>query len=538
MKKGFTLIELLGVVILLGVIALLVVPTINKVIKDSKDNAYNQQVKTIENSARKWSVVNNDEISEINSTFLSIQDLINGGYVKQDEIIDPRDSSIIDGCVVIKYQPSNKNYIHQYFDESCSFLSDKTILKPSDSEYLCYTFDEATLTITNYDAGCSKDIIIPAKIQKNDTIYDVKYIGGAAFDNKQLTSVVIPEGVLGILDGSNPNGAFKNNLITKITLPSTLTTIGNHAFSNNQLTNVSISDGVLIIGISAFEYNQISNLDLGNTVKTLKSQAFKYNELTNLIIPDSVTNLDYEAFSYNNITTAYLGSSLNKINMDGNVRNISIGGNIFAQNPLVSLSVSPSSPYYTSVNNAIYSKDLTTLILGIESIANNILPGITSIGHAALAGLDLSSITIPNSVTTIKECAFAGNNLTSLILPDGLTNIPKYMVIDNEITNIIIPSGVTEIGDYALRSNKFSSIIIPNGVTRIGDGAFSSNDFTSINIPNSVTYIGNSAFKFNLITQGNAKIDNKAINVTVDPTAFNQNGLGRQITITPVFLRD
>ena len=54
MKKGFTLIELLGVIILLGLVGLIVIPSITKLIKDSRQDLYENQVRTIEESARKW----------------------------------------------------------------------------------------------------------------------------------------------------------------------------------------------------------------------------------------------------------------------------------------------------------------------------------------------------------------------------------------------------------------------------------------------------------------------------------------------------
>ena len=39
-KKGFTLIELLAVIIILGVLLLIAVPTVSKYIEDSRKNAY------------------------------------------------------------------------------------------------------------------------------------------------------------------------------------------------------------------------------------------------------------------------------------------------------------------------------------------------------------------------------------------------------------------------------------------------------------------------------------------------------------------
>ncbi len=64
MRKGFTLIELLGVIILLGLVGLIVIPSITKLIKNSRQDLYENQVKMIEESARKWGIQNTEKLSK------------------------------------------------------------------------------------------------------------------------------------------------------------------------------------------------------------------------------------------------------------------------------------------------------------------------------------------------------------------------------------------------------------------------------------------------------------------------------------------
>ena len=57
-KKAFTLTELLSVVVIIGLIALIVTPVVDKMIKESKENIYQIQIKNIEQSLKNWGADN------------------------------------------------------------------------------------------------------------------------------------------------------------------------------------------------------------------------------------------------------------------------------------------------------------------------------------------------------------------------------------------------------------------------------------------------------------------------------------------------
>ncbi len=106
--------------------------------------------------------------------------------------------------------------------------------------------------ITNYDASCGSDVVIPNTIKG----YQVTIIGrdenGAAgsFASKNLTSVVIPNSITTI-----EYSAFFNNQLTNVTftLPSKLEKIDNDAFTNNNITSVTIPDSVTYLSCAAFD---------------------------------------------------------------------------------------------------------------------------------------------------------------------------------------------------------------------------------------------------------------------------------------------
>ncbi len=124
MKKGFTLAELLGVIIILGIVALISIPLINKMIKDSKTDAYNAQVKIIVEAAKTWALNNTTRLPDVNSDneeTVSVAELITAGYIKgsdSDQIINPTDETkTMNGCVIIKYSQDYQQYTYEYIDE-------------------------------------------------------------------------------------------------------------------------------------------------------------------------------------------------------------------------------------------------------------------------------------------------------------------------------------------------------------------------------------------------------------------------------------
>src|SRR5574344_2846698 len=113
-KKGFTLVELLGVIVILGVIASLTVPTITGIIKNNKEKTYNAQVNTIIDAAKNWSINNTDYLSETNDLYVDISAFSRLGYLENDSLIDPRDNSAITGCVKISYASNYSQYEYDF----------------------------------------------------------------------------------------------------------------------------------------------------------------------------------------------------------------------------------------------------------------------------------------------------------------------------------------------------------------------------------------------------------------------------------------
>ena len=86
-KYGFTMVELLGVILIIGVLALLLIPLINKSLIESKQKLYDSQIKNIELSAESWAMDHLFELPETEEETMTIYlwQLKIGGYIDNNE---------------------------------------------------------------------------------------------------------------------------------------------------------------------------------------------------------------------------------------------------------------------------------------------------------------------------------------------------------------------------------------------------------------------------------------------------------------------
>ena len=138
--KGFTLVELLAVIAIMGMLAVIMVPTISGVIEENKENSKKNLENSIKSSARAYISDNRYEISldnnscdnnntkrnitsigtgtnlkEITNSEISILILVNEGYLKSNsgEIINPKTNKPInkkESYIVVTYDCSSKDY--------------------------------------------------------------------------------------------------------------------------------------------------------------------------------------------------------------------------------------------------------------------------------------------------------------------------------------------------------------------------------------------------------------------------------------------
>lgn len=220
-------------------------------------------------------------------------------------------------------------------------------------------------------------------------------IGDAAFR---------PEGI------EQGGSTYFSSSLSSVTIPNTVTRIGNNAFEYNlNLKNISLPSGLTSIGEYTFHSTDFTAITIPNTVTSIGQHAFSMcRSLTEIDIPTGITRIEEETFSY--------CTKLSSVTI-------------------------PNSVIYIG-KKAFFEDDL------------------------------LTSMMISNSATTIGEDAFFGcDGLTSVVIGGGILGESAFSTCSN-LRNVTLGS-VTSIGLRCfLKCSSLESVVIPNSVTNVGALAF------------------------------------------------------------------
>jgi hypothetical protein len=175
-------------------------------------------------------------------------------------------------------------------------------------KYVAYDLRGSTFTsipaITSATAGARKNTATLMSITLPDTLTTIGDYAFAEFNG--LTTVTIPGSVTSI-----GTGAFAGcSGLTTVTIPASVTSIGTGAFYNcSSLTSVAIPAGVTSIGGTAFMLcSSLTTVAIGAGVTSIGERAFREcSSLTTVTIPAGVTSIGDVAFdSCSSLTSIYV----------------------------------------------------------------------------------------------------------------------------------------------------------------------------------------------------------------------------------------
>ena len=394
-------------------------------------------------------------------------------------------------------------YVGEYSFYECSNLTYFYV----DSLEQWLSYDHST---GFYLKNTNGKLYISGELATNLTIPDsVTSIGNYAFRNcATLTSITIPDSVTSI-----GNYAFCNCTgLTSITIPDSVTSIGEYAFSGcTGLTSITIPDSVTSIGYSVFSgCSSLTSITIPDSIISVGNSAFRdCSNLSSITIPDSVTSIGDYAFCWcNNLSDIHVDSIEQWLSYQHSKTSLYLqttDGKLYIGGELVTEIRIPDS--ITTVNEYTFHS--------CNSLTSITIPdSVTSIGYGAFGGCsNLSEIHVDSieqwlgyDHTTTEGLYLYGSNgklyiggelLTDLVISDGVQIIGENAFRKcSSLKSVAIGGSVSSIGNYSFAGCKnLSTVTIQNGVTSIGNYAFSGcSGLTNITISSGVTSIGDCAF--------------------------------------------
>ena len=277
----------------------------------------------------------------------------------------------------------------------------------------------------------------------------------------------------------------------KFVIHSSVTSISERAFSScNNLREIILPLGVTSISKRAFsDCSNLCEITLSSSIINIGEYAFSScKNLRGITLPSSITSIGECAF--------YCCRNLREITIPQSITNI--GKCVFEYcDNLCEIKVAENNTFYRALDGILYSKDLKTIICypAGKKDENFVIPSsVMSIGENAFSGCNnLRKITLSFGIIVIRWLAFLGyHNLHKSSMSIG----ESAFSCCNNLRKITLPFGVTSIGRFAFSGcSNLRKITIPHGVTSIGYGAFNwCENLREITLPSSVTSIGDNIF--------------------------------------------
>jgi hypothetical protein len=271
-------------------------------------------------------------------------------------------------------------------------------------------------------------------------------------------AVTIPGTITGLTVTSIGESAFNDTRgLTSVTIPGSVTSIGEWAFSACGLSSITIPNGVTNIGDGAFAFCQLTNLTIPDSVPSIGQGTFEDNaKLTNVTIPGSVTSIGYEAFADCNLTNIYF---------TGNAP--TADSTVFADNLNATVYYLPGttgwSPFFAGLPAFMLNPPTPPALVQTTTSLNLVLT----------ATYQLPALTNGNLVTSVtKSAQFTSASILKLIETSGGTNFQSGTYLAQEggtVEALNHSSEVANLSFFIVISNNSSAAVV-SGMTNIETG--------------------------------------------------------------------
>ena len=320
------------------------------------------------------------------------------------------------------------------------------------------------------------DLTYPAE---GGEIYFDKDYGAIIYCDKTVTAVTIPEEIDGVKVTKILANSFLNcEALTSVTIPETVTYIGDHAFKGcTALTSLDLPDSLRILG----EFDDAGNCpvyrDEAWYVDNWLVKVIPSLDSTGVIrIAEGTVGIASLALSHspaeNRVRDVYLPASLRYLSINA----LSCRGNV----------------HFSEAENAcLVQRGLCLFSADGKSLVRYLSPD-NSYGQAP------TFYAVPEGVETIEDGAFGGSALKAVYLPDSVITIGNQAFMScQSLEYISFGKNVKTIGDFAFHVSHLKNVYFNDGLESIGIYAFNWNpDLQSVRIPASVKSIGEAAFYY------------------------------------------
>lgn len=299
-----------------------------------------------------------------------------------------------------------------------------------------YTYDIITLENNAFSgAKNAKSIDIGKYVKNIDTscFVELNSLEKITIDSEN-ENFISEDGVLYNKDKTVLVKFPNNKSLENFEFPKTVTSIGEYAFCGNNTENISleIPNTITSIGNCAFAQSKIKEITIPDTVTTIGEGVFEHCEaLTKVTLPTNLNTISTNLFS--NCT------KLASIEIPASVTNIESG----AFESCKSLKKVKLPSELTEIKDSIFN--MCTELKSIE-LSNKI----EKIGNNAFASCAIENIDLPETLKSIGEKAFYGTSLKNVEIPLSTSSIGKSAFAEcKKLKNIVFSKQTADIGSDA-----------------------------------------------------------------------------------------